>query len=102
MLRADKTAWQEPGSRVAGHPWPARDDFMLRADKTAWQELDPVSPAIHGLHGMTSCSGPIKRPGENLDSVPPAIHHLHGLPSCSGQINRPGKNRNPCRRPAVG
>jgi len=36
------------GSRVIGHPWPARDDLVF------WLELDPVSSAIHGLHGMTS------------------------------------------------
>ena len=35
--------------RVTGHPWPARDEGDF-------QSLDPVSPAIHGLHGMrASC-----------------------------------------------
>jgi len=38
-------------------------------------KLDPVSSAIHGLHGMTS-SFDLK-----LDPVSSAIHGLHGMTS---------------------
>jgi len=34
--------------RVIGHAWPSRNEFISQL------ELDPVSSAIHGLHGMSS------------------------------------------------
>ena len=35
------------GSRIDAHPCAVGDEFMVR------RSLDPVSPAIHGLHGMS-------------------------------------------------
>jgi hypothetical protein len=54
------------GFRGIVHPWPARDAFDHL-------KLDPVSSAIHGLHGMSSIA--------DLDPVSSAIHGLHGMSS---------------------
>jgi hypothetical protein len=56
-------------SRVFGHPWPARDEGNHS------KALDPVSSAIHGLHGMSS------HHSKALDPVSSAIHGRHGMSS---------------------
>ena len=44
---------------------------------------DPVSPAIYGLHGMSSM------PNQMLDPVSSAIHGLHGMSSMPNQLLDP-------------